>query len=237
MARSILQQVNGFTPVIDIVAQDVGFVTAAVYGVHWRFSQMQDGVSRASMETIASRLDISTKTARRHTQKLCEHGYLQDLTPNRRNAPHVYQDTGQVVIESLMQARLVRESNQNAPRLDRESNLVGQKVQPGWSESPTWLDRESNEDSIKIQEEEERMKKILSSLWQAITSSLQGIMDAATYEAHFARATPVAIHKSNLIVALPNPRSVGAIAHLNGRITDAIRKQHGLTLTFIAEPE
>ena len=81
------------------------------------------------------------------------------------------------------------------------------------------------------------MKKILSSLWQAITSSLQGIMDAATYEAHFARATPVAIHKSNLIVALPNPRSVAAIAHLNGRITDAIRKQHGLTLTFIAEPE
>ena len=66
----------------------------------------------------ASRLDISTKTARRHTHKLCEKGYLQDLTPNRRNAPHVYQDTGQAFIESLMQARLITESNQ-----------VGQRVQ------------------------------------------------------------------------------------------------------------
>lgn len=237
MARSILQQVDGFTPVIDVVAQDVGFVTAAVYGVHWRFCQMEDGVSRASMDTIASRLDISAKTARRHTQKLCHKGYLQDLTPNRRNAPHIYRDTGRVLIESLMQARLVRESNQNPARLDRESNQVGQKVQPGWSESPTRLDRESNEDSIKREEEKERRKRMLSSLWQAIAESLQGLMDPATYQTYFARATPVAMHNSNLIVALANPRSVAAITPLKERITDAIRKQHSITLTFIAESD
>ena len=80
------------------------------------------------------------------------------------------------------------------------------------------------------------MKSILSSLWQAVANSLQGLMDVATYETHFACATPVALQKSNLIVALPNPRSVAAIAHLNGRISDAIRKQHSVTLAFIAQP-
>lgn len=74
---------------------------------------------------------------------------------------------------------------------------------------------------------------MLSSLWQAVRNPLRDLMDPATYEAHFSRATPVAIHKSNLIVALPNPRSLAATKRLNGRITDAIHQQHGVTLTFI----
>ena len=89
-----------------------------------------------------------------------------------RNAPHVYQDSDQVVIKSLMQAR---------------------------------LDGESHEDSIKREEEEERTKSMLSSLWQAISSSLQGLMDAATYQTHFARVTAVAMHTSHLIVPCQVP--------------------------------
>ncbi|MFO7974642.1 MAG: DUF4091 domain-containing protein, partial [Candidatus Hydrogenedentota bacterium] len=92
-------------------------------------------------------------------------------------------------------------------------------------------------DSIKREEIEERTEDILSSLWQAIQKSLRGLMDPITFEQHFARGTPVAIHHANLIVALPNARSLAATQRLNGRITDAIEKQHGVTLTFIAESE
>ena len=45
------------------------------------------------------------------------------------------------------------------------------------------------------------------------------------------------VRKSNLIVALSSPRSIAAIAQLNGRILDAVRKQHGITLTFIVGSE
>ena len=96
------------------------FVQIAVLrGGHPAHKDLAAGVDGASTAAI---------TARRPTQKLCEKGYLQDLTSKRRYAPHIYQDTGQVVIKSLMQARLVRESNLEPPRLDRESNLDGQKV-------------------------------------------------------------------------------------------------------------
>ena len=235
MSRSILQHVRGFTPVIDVVAEDVGFVTAAVYGVHWRFCQMEDGVSRAAMKTIAAQLDISDKTARRHTQKLCDRGYLEDLTPDVRNAPHVYRDTGLVLIEALVKARLDRESNLDADRLDSESNPVGQKVQPGWSESPGGLDLESNEDSLKKEEKRKKSKRELLSLWQGLQGSIQGLMDGATYQLHYARATPVSLEGSTLTVALARERSLAGAQRLNRRIVDAVEKQHGITLGFVAD--
>ncbi|MEA3374929.1 MAG: helix-turn-helix domain-containing protein [Chloroflexota bacterium] len=236
MDRTILQRCRGFTPVIDVVADDVGFVTAAVYGVHWRYCQMDHGVSSASMESIAARLGISQKTARRHTKKLCQeqHGYLQDLTPNRRHAPHVYRDTGKVKIEALVEARLDRESHLEASRSDLESNQVGQKVPPGGTESPSRWDRESNKDSIKIQEEETR-EDTLSSLWTAIQTTLQGLMATSTFDTHFASAQPVTLYGQTLVVALPNQRSLEAIQRLNGHIDAAVKAQHKLNLTFIAE--
>lgn len=233
MARSILQQVDGFTPVIDVVAQDVGFVTAAVYGVHWCYCQMRDGISRAAMKRIAERLGVSTKTARRHTRKLCERGYLEDLTPERRHAPHVYRDTGRVVIEGLLEARLDRGSTPTSGGLDRAARGVGPGDQPGATEGRSRMDRGSSEDSRK-REERRRGKRPLSSLWRDVQGSLQGLMCSATYEAHFARGTPVALRGTTLVVALPNPRSIPAIQRLTGHITRAIEAQHGITLTFVA---
>jgi hypothetical protein len=98
------------------------------------------------------------------------------------------------------------------------------------------LDRESNKDSSSKIEERERGKRELASLWNAIRKSLLGIMDRATYETHFARGTPVALHHSTLTVSLPNPRSIPAIQRLNGRITNAIQQQHGISLSFVAHP-
>lgn len=126
-----LQEVKGFTPVIDVVVADVGFVTAGVYGVAWRYCQMSDHVCKVSQERMAGHLGISAKTVQRHLQNLCEAGYLKDLTPEAKNRPHVYADTGRVIITGLVEAR-----------------LVGQKVQAGRTESPGHPDRESIEDSI-----------------------------------------------------------------------------------------
>ena len=95
MSRTILSQTEGFTPVIDKVIQDTGSViTAVVFGRIWRFCQMEDGVCKASLETIAEGLGMSRTAIMIHAKKLVNKGYLRDLTPNLRNHPHSYADTG-----------------------------------------------------------------------------------------------------------------------------------------------
>ena len=92
--RAFLAETKGFTPVIDALAQEVGFMTAAVYGVAWRFCQMDDGVCRASWERMAEMLGVCRQTIGQHLAKLAECGYLEDTTPGLRNRPHIYRDTG-----------------------------------------------------------------------------------------------------------------------------------------------
>lgn len=61
---------------------------------------MEDNVCKASLETIASDLGIDKATVQRHADKLCDLGYLKDLTPELRNRPHVYVDTGKLQIKA-----------------------------------------------------------------------------------------------------------------------------------------
>lgn len=98
MSKTILADVDGFTPVIDRIADELGLTSAAVFGRMWRFCQMEDGVCKASLETIATGLGIDRATVMRHADKLCEAKYLKDLTPDARNVPHVYADTGKAGI-------------------------------------------------------------------------------------------------------------------------------------------
>jgi polyhydroxyalkanoate synthesis regulator phasin len=94
MSKTILAEVDGFTPVIDILAKEHGLVRAAVFGRMWRFCQLSDGVCKASLETIAEGLGIDKATVMRHADGLSKNGYLEDLTPELRNKPHTYRDTG-----------------------------------------------------------------------------------------------------------------------------------------------
>jgi len=94
MSKTILAQVDGFTPLIDGVVSEVGLITAAVFGKAWRYCQMADGVCKAAQERIADELDISRATVNTHLKKLCEAGYLRDNTPNLVGLPHEYADTG-----------------------------------------------------------------------------------------------------------------------------------------------
>jgi len=97
-------KLKGFTPIIDSVAQDVGLIQAAVYGIVWRHCEMDDHICRASVGRMADLLGVSENTVRRHLNALVEAGYIIDTTPDRRNAPHVYKDARKAKIEGEIKA-------------------------------------------------------------------------------------------------------------------------------------
>ena len=94
MSKTILSEADGFTPVIDCVVGETSLMTAVVFGRIWRFCQMKDGVCNASLEKIAEDIGIDKATVMRHAKNLVDCGYLIDLTPDLRNHPHTYADTG-----------------------------------------------------------------------------------------------------------------------------------------------
>ncbi len=105
--KQIVQEISGFTPMFDVVVRQYKDETrAAVHGAMWRFCQMQDGVCKASLTTISELLGISPATVMRHAEILCKDGYFVDLTPDLKNRPHVYADTGRVVIKSKLNAHV-----------------------------------------------------------------------------------------------------------------------------------
>lgn len=83
-------ELGSYTPIPHSLAQEVGLVCAAVYGVVWRKCQMKEGICKASMDTLGTDINVDRATVLRNIKKLCKLGYLVDLTPDRRNAPHDY---------------------------------------------------------------------------------------------------------------------------------------------------
>lgn len=83
-------ELSNYTPVLDSMVREVGPIPALVWGRMWRYSQMDRGTCNASEERIASDLGVDRRTIRRAKSKLIASGYIEDTTPNLRNAPHVY---------------------------------------------------------------------------------------------------------------------------------------------------
>jgi DNA-binding MarR family transcriptional regulator len=96
MSRSPRKNRDGgdltFSPIFDLVAAQYGLVTAAVYGVVHRHCQLRDGVCRASIRRLAQLIGVDRATVLRHLHKLVEEGFLEDLTPDQNNKPHIYRD-------------------------------------------------------------------------------------------------------------------------------------------------
>lgn len=92
MSKTVLSQVDGFTPVIDDVVKDVGLVAAMVFGVVWRYCQMADGHCRASQDTIAEKTGLSRKAVNENLNKLVKSDYLNIVKV--AGMPNVYVDTG-----------------------------------------------------------------------------------------------------------------------------------------------
>lgn len=130
--RRIVTEVSGFTPIFDAIVQDYhDETTAAVFGAIWRYCQMQDGVCRASLETIADVIGVNKATVMRHAQILCDDGYLKDLTPDLRNRPHIYAETGRIQMRSKFETvaqRNVTVAQRNATVAQRNATVAESKL-------------------------------------------------------------------------------------------------------------
>lgn len=122
MSRTILADVDGFTPCIDVLIERHGLITAAVFGRMWRFCQGDYGVCFASQSRIAADLGMNRQTVLRHIKILVDNGYLEDRTPNRRNKPHTYADTGKASL-SLKLTAGVTLSDSSVKQSDSDGNL------------------------------------------------------------------------------------------------------------------
>jgi hypothetical protein len=130
MSRTVLANVDGFTPIIDSLVDDVGIIGAAVFGRIWRFCQMERGICHASLGTIALDLGLSTRTVIRHSDILVSKGYLKDMTPDLRNVPHTYADTGKAAIRIDVVGM-----TESHTRHDTKSHRYDRKSQPAMTES------------------------------------------------------------------------------------------------------
>jgi hypothetical protein len=93
MSKTLLTQVDGFTPCIDAIVKEHGIITAAVFGVIWRFCQMKDNTCWASHETIGETIGLSRQAICEHAGKLVKTGYLE-IVYNEPGATIHYKDTG-----------------------------------------------------------------------------------------------------------------------------------------------
>lgn len=122
--RELPSVMSGFTPAPDVLITQYGFITALVWGKIWRYCQMSDGVCRAKLETLAEQLGMSTRTIIRHIEPMVEGGYLKDLTPDLKNRPHIYADTGKIRIRISIEAAMTESHStmtESHSRHDRES--------------------------------------------------------------------------------------------------------------------
>jgi hypothetical protein len=164
----------GFTPALDVLLANYGPVTALVYGRIWRFSQGMRGLCVASLETIALGLGVNRRTVIRHIEELTAGGYLQDLTPDLKNRPHIYRTTGKAEHENINSGVTNCHTNTNKDGVTNCPNGVTQSP-TGVTESHCHGDNlsleERIEESIK-KEEEMKNQSTLNSKCQKCGKSM-----------------------------------------------------------------
>lgn len=125
IVKELPSRMSGFTPAPDFLIKKYGFVTALVWGRIWRYCQMRDGICRAKIETISEELGMSDRTIFRHIDPLVNDGFLKDITPDLKNRPHIYADTGKLRIRISVEAALTESQStmtESQPHPDRESD-------------------------------------------------------------------------------------------------------------------
>ena len=150
---SLLTEVKGWSPIIHSLARQkgIGLITAAVYGAVWRYCQMDNRVCNASLETIGGDLGIDKATTLRHIKKLCLKGYLKDLTPDLRNVPHTYADTGKIRLSSSIDViKTVAECN--ATVAESQLNRVYKRDSNRVSHTPEKILAENKKIAIRLTE-------------------------------------------------------------------------------------
>ena len=154
MSKTDLKETGGFTPAIDGLVIHYGPITALVFGRIWRYCQMKNGVCTAAVEKIAMDLKISPKTISRRIKILEDDGFIEDLTPNLRNRPHVYQDTGKAEwFDPSLQTQVVENNSDFSDSFEevtKSESPSSRSVSPTTrTQLPSQSDTESIEDTTK----------------------------------------------------------------------------------------
>jgi len=122
-----LIDIGGFTIAPDHITDEYSFLTAGVYGKIWRYEQMEAGVCRAALETMADDLGINQETLRVHIHKLIDGGYVIDRTPGLCNRPHIYQTSGKL----KLQLALTTDAENPLPPLAENPRVLAENPLPG----------------------------------------------------------------------------------------------------------
>ena len=85
---------GGFTMLFDSIVEEFGLTTAAVFGVIWRYCQMEGHRCTASYRTIGKRVGLHHQTVRVHAKKLVDAGYLR--VKALAGVGNIYYDTGKI---------------------------------------------------------------------------------------------------------------------------------------------
>lgn len=90
---------DGFCIAPDELIIKYGPTTAVIWGRIWRYTHMADGVCSAAQDKIAAGSGVSRTTIYRHLKDLEDGGYIVDLTPELKDAPHRYQVTDKIKLK------------------------------------------------------------------------------------------------------------------------------------------
>ena len=125
--KTDLRKVNGYTPVIDHLITEFGYLTALVFGVIWRYCQMENGECTASQSTMAGLLGIKRQTFMRHADLLAESGYLEKQTISGIGV--IYNDTGKAnlllkVTRGVIKSDTGCNSNGHVPVIKSDTKIV-----------------------------------------------------------------------------------------------------------------
>jgi len=84
-----------FTPAFDEVTKAVGLTASAIFGLVWRYCQLDKANPRCSLslKSMSSLLNLSRPTLRKHLNTLIKHGWIVDTTPDNTGSIHVYRLT------------------------------------------------------------------------------------------------------------------------------------------------
>jgi DNA-binding transcriptional regulator YhcF (GntR family) len=184
MSKTVLTDVDGFTPLIDVVTTAVGLTAAAVFGRIWRFCQMELEVCTASHQTIADDLGLARETVSRSCKALVEAGFLEEV--NSVGITKTYRDTGKAGFKMTLSAGL-----NNRTTCDLKSQVVKKKAQPvinnhstcdlksqGVSElitAPVTFNHTKIDSNIGVKREEERSSQIFSENFPTASALLEAI--------------------------------------------------------------
>lgn len=194
MSKTVLAQVDGFTPLIDAVVLDVGIMSAAVFGKAWRYCQMSDGVCKAGQERIADELGISRITVNTHFAKLVEAGYLKDITPTLLGLPHTYVDTGKAGLSIIITGEGVKNIDSGSKKTLQEGvkNIDSKKELKKEKKGSDIFGFMAMSEDLKANQNMDEIEQIVVSLETGLRFNFpRGTKDQAVYRRILKSGKPV----------------------------------------------